>query len=511
MADAGRLVTATRLRDMVICERLVHNDLHGDPSARDPASGFVEMLRELGLRHEARVVSGLDGEVVDLRAVPLADRAAATRSAMAGAADWILGGRLQTARVVGMPDLLRRHGGVWTAGDVKAGGALDADGRRPLLEYAVQVGCYAMALGELDLGDASRAFVIDGDGATVWYDLDAPWAKDGRPLAAMVAGLVAAAEGVRDGTVATRGALSAACKMCQWRTACTAELAAAGDLTLVAALGRSLREAIEPVAPDVAALAALDLGALARPGGRTAVPGVGLARLSRFRDRARLLCTPGARPYALRPLGLARATREFHLDVESVPDRGGTHVYLHGVLERTLDGAPDRFHAFFDEDAAAGGVGERRAFAGAMALLASDPAAPVYYYSRYERTCYRELQRRYPDACSADDVEALFDPARSVDLLSDVVMPMTEWPCRDLSIKTLAKFLGFAWRDADASGAASITWFTEWARTRDAALLTRILEYNHDDVRASAVLLDGLIALPVRKGPEWPPVQPPAM
>ncbi|MEB3067502.1 hypothetical protein, partial [Parvimonas micra] len=83
---------------------------------------------------------------------------------------------------------------------------------------------------------------------------------------------------------------------------------------------------------------------------------------------------------------------------------------------RTLDGAPDRFHAFLDEDAAAGGEGERLAFAGAMALLASDPAAPVYYYSRYERTCYRELQRRYPDVCSESDVELLFDPARAVDL-----------------------------------------------------------------------------------------------
>jgi len=32
-------------------------------------------------------------------------------------------------------------------------------------------------------------------------------------------------------------------------------------------------------------------------------------------------------------------------------------------------------------------------------------------------------------------------------LYNDVVKKVTEWPTRDYSIKTLAKFLGFNWRD----------------------------------------------------------------
>ena len=493
-------ISATALRDLVVCERQLHNDLHGDHAARDPGSAFVALLRQRGIAHEAEVLAGLSGQVVDLRATPLESRAAATVQAMASGADWILGGRLETDRTVGMPDLLHREAGACLAGDVKAGGALEADGRRPLLEYAVQVGCYAAALGELGIGDPTRAFVIDGSGDVVWYDLQAQWEHGGRSITTIVSDLVSRAEGIRDGTAEARGALSANCKMCQWKSVCTAELEAAGDLTLVAALGRSLRDAIEPVAPDVGALAALNLALVARPGGRTSIPGVGLGRLARFRERARLLVTPGAQPYAMRDLGLARAPREFHLDIESVPDRAGTHVYLHGVLERTLDGAPDVFHAFLVED----GVTERDAFAGAMTLLASDPAAPVYYYSRYERTCYRELWRRYPDVCGEAEIEALFDPARSVDLLSEVVMPSTEWPLRDLSIKTLARHLGFSWRDAQAGGAASIEWYVRWRETGDPALRARILDYNDDDVRASAVLLDGLIALPVRDCAPWP-------
>ena len=34
----------------------------------------------------------------------------------------------------------------------------------------------------------------------------------------------------------------------------------------------------------------------------------------------------------------------------------------------------------------------------------------IYYYSKYERTLYRKLQAKYPDVCSANDIEELFDP-----------------------------------------------------------------------------------------------------
>jgi predicted RecB family nuclease len=69
------------------------------------------------------------------------------------------------------------------------------------------------------------------------------------------------------------------------------------------------------------------------------------------------------------------------------------------------------------------------------------------------------------------------------------------WPTRDHSIKTLAKGLGFKWRDDNPSGAASIEWFDQWVRTGDPAIRQRILDYNEDDCRATRVLLDGIRGL----------------
>ena len=82
-----------------------------------------------------------------------------------------------------------------------------------------------------------------------------------------------------------------------------------------------------------------------------------------------------------------------------------------------------------------------------------------------------------------------------MDLYFDMVLPATEWPTRDYSIKTLAKFLGFQWRDTHPSGTASIEWFHRWVESGDLVIRQRILDYNEDDCRATRVLLDGVRAM----------------
>jgi hypothetical protein len=63
------------------------------------------------------------------------------------------------------------------------------------------------------------------------------------------------------------------------------------------------------------------------------------------------------------------------------------------------------------------------------------------------------------------------------------------------TIKTLAKYLGFTWRDSHPSGAASVEWFDRWCRERKPEIRQRILDYNEDDCRATRVLLDGIRSL----------------
>jgi len=68
-----------------------------------------------------------------------------------------------------------------------------------------------------------------------------------------------------------------------------------------------------------------------------------------------------------------------------------------------------------------------------------------------------------------------------------------------LGIKKVAPQFGFDWRDEDPGGLQSQLWLIE-ARGSDAPVVreaarTRILEYNEDDVRATAAVRAGMRAL----------------
>jgi predicted RecB family nuclease len=198
------------------------------------------------------------------------------------------------------------------------------------------------------------------------------------------------------------------------------------------------------------------------------------------------------KPYLTAPLALPHADIEVFFDIETDPLRD--ICYLHGFIERRGgDDANEEYAAFFADEATP--AAEEEAFAGAVAYLRDRPAAIVYYYSKYERTIWRKLREKYPRVCTEAEVEALFNPIRSVDLYHDVVQKRIEWPTRDRSIKTLAKYLGFVWRDTNPSGTASLEWFDRWVTSRDCAIRQRILDYNEDDCRATRVLRDGIVAL----------------
>ena len=243
--------------------------------------------------------------------------------------------------------------------------------------------------------------------------------------------------------------------------------------------------------PTIAALAAINPEGFIK-GKKTVFPGMGAERFRQLQARAIMLKGSPPNPYLREPVTLDVYPVELFFDVEVDPLRD--ICYLHGFVERhNGDNTTETFVPFLAEEPTL--QAERESFTAAFDYLAAHADAGIYYYSKYERTIYRRLQQKYPDICTPEDVERLFEPPRAVDLYGDVVLKATEWPTRDHSIKTLAKYLGFAWRDPHPSGAASVEWFDRWCRERKPEIRRRILEYNEDDCRATRVLLDGIRSL----------------
>ncbi len=489
------MISATQIYDYVHCPHRVALDVFGERTLRDEPNPFVELLWEQGVEHEGNIVASL-AITADMSRVAKADRERETLAAMQRREPLIYSGRLTSGDLVGEPDLLELRGGGYIPGDIKSGSGFEGDESDGKLKkhYAVQLAHYVLILDRIGMGDGSReAFVIDRQGIRVPYCLMEPqgirntqtWWEYYQQSLSEVRAIV-------QQTQSSMGALSAMCKLCHWYSYCKQELVAQDDLTLIAELGRTKRDAMFHTISSVHAFAGCDPASFIQ-GKKTVFTGIGADALLKFHARAELLSTPGAAAYLKEPVHLPIARNEVYFDIETDPMRDV--VYLHGFVERLhCQPVTARFIPFF-----ADGIDpaqEEAAFGQAWGYLQSRvPDSTIYYYSKYERTAYKKLAEKYPDVCSVADVEDLFALPAMIDLYFDVVKKSTEWPTYDQSIKTLAQYLGFRWRDTHPSGAASIEWYHRWIESGDPAIKQRILDYNEDDCLATGVVVDGIRGL----------------
>ncbi|MHB8147568.1 MAG: TM0106 family RecB-like putative nuclease [Vulcanimicrobiaceae bacterium] len=421
----------------------------------------------------------------------------ATLEAMRRGQPLIYGGRISSGELLGEPDLLRCEGGKYVPGDIKSGAGEEGsteESKRPKKHYAVQLALYVDVLERMGFSDGQRrAFVWDIHGEEVPYDFVAPKGpKTPDSLWGDYQACLQIARGIISGIRNPGAAYHGECKHCVWYSACIQDLEAKDDLTLLPGLGRKMREPFLDYVANSRELAAASVERFLDPKGKSILRGVGPDSIVKFYARAKLRMSRGA-PYLKAAVTLPRTNVELFFDIETDPM--SDHCYLHGfVVRRGESNESEQYFGFFapTPDAA----GEREAFTAAWDFIRKSMPCVIYIYSKYERTWWRCLQQKYPDVCSAAEIEALFADDVTVDLLQ-IVQSSTEWPTRDHSIKTLAGYLGFSWRDSHPSGAASIEWYDRY-RSGEEAAKPRILDYNEDDCRSMRVLLDGIRALDVR-------------
>jgi len=65
----------------------------------------------------------------------------------------------------------------------------------------------------------------------------------------------------------------------------------------------------------------------------------------------------------------------------------------------------------------------------------------------------------------------------------------------------VARHLGFAWTEPDASGLQSLVWRAAWEQTGEEALKQKLLRYNLEDCSALRLVTDALFALGAGQGP----------
>ncbi len=493
----NRPITASMLYNLAQCPHRLFLDVHEDPAKRDPESRFVQLLWEKGTAYEKEVIDGLRITFSDFSAFEDDVREQLTKEAMARGDGLIYGGRIRFHDLLGEPDLLLRMEKGYAAGDIKSGsglkeGAENQPGHRPKKHYALQLSLYTDILERMGVSAGRHPFIWDIHGRKIYYDLDIQLGCTGGTLWKLYQDSLEHARRIVSLNETTLPAYSSStCKLCHWNSLCKQQLRTLDDLTLIPELGRKRRDAMYPRIKSVKQFALTDPATL-MSGSKTVFEGVNPGTLKKFHARACLIANAQARPLIKKPPHLPDSDKELFFDIETDPMRD--ICYLHGFVERTgQDRSTEQYRAFLaetpDQD------GERQAFASAWEYVRSSFPCTLFFYSRYEHTWWRRLQKRYPDIASEQQIKEMFDPRIAVDLYYGVVVPCTEWPTMDHSIKTLATFLGFGWRDQSPSGADSIEWYHRWIETGDPDIKQRILEYNEDDCTATRVVLDGIRSL----------------
>jgi predicted RecB family nuclease len=129
----------------------------------------------------------------------------------------------------------------------------------------------------------------------------------------------------------------------------------------------------------------------------------------------------------------------------------------------------------------------------------------VYHYTHHEVSSFRELARRhkgYPGVPTMEELNELMDSKEFVDLYP-ILSQQLIWPTESVTLKDVAKWIRFSWRDTDPGGGNSLAWFADAVGDGPEAKENqqRLLEYNDDDCHAQAAIRDWLTMLGESRAP----------
>ena len=264
------------------------------------------------------------------------------------------------------------------------------------------------------------------------------------------------------------------CSLCHWHGYCHNHAKSQQHLSLVPGITPKRYESLLEMGLD-----SLESIAAANPSYMAEKIGKEIAIQLHQQARSLLLNTPLIRTnYNLQNNHhLLPHAMEFYFDIEAEPDRNLD--YLLGILAIDRVNNREEFYPFLAEDIDQ----EEKIWHEFLELVLAHPNVPIFHFSDYEVDTIKRLAALYNT------------PYRQTKALLNRCVDVHQWvthsvilPVESYSLKSLANWLGFEWREAKAGGDQCVCWYDNWLRTQDSALLDAILSYNEDDCYATYYL-----------------------
>lgn len=473
------LVTDSLLMDYKRCQRRAFLNQYGDPFERRPERDFLLKLRQESFKHIQDILENQfpDYQEPQTAIDDWAGRVAETTAMMAAGVSCIYRGFLAhriTAsgdrgelQLLAHPHLLVKTAGRSRWGDWQYMPITIQLGRRPKPEYKILAAFYAQLLA-VQQGQLPTVKIILRRQNMYGVDLDEWLPRFHQTLTDCVQTLMHQAE---PEVFISRQR----CSLCHWYDHCYAIAQAQQHLSLVPGVTPSRYESLQTVGVmTIPSLAQLQAGQVAELMGPTIADQLQKQALAILEKRP--ILKPGDRYFPL-----SQAPVELYFDIEAEPERNLDYLLGVIVVDRRL--GTEEFHGFLAQTPEQ----EEAIWYRFIELVQSYPLAPIYHFAEYERETIKRLAKLYGTPQSLRD-QLL---SQCIDLHHHVVNQVI-CPVESYSLKSLASWLGFQWRDPMASGDQSVCWYDNWLTSGDRQFLDLILRYNEDDCRATLILKNWL-------------------
>ncbi|MGF1601693.1 MAG: TM0106 family RecB-like putative nuclease [Thermosynechococcaceae cyanobacterium] len=472
------LLTARQLLSFQRCQRQTYLDTFGDLQQKADPSDFLTKLRQDRAQHQQEFLANYTWEKPSYPPRDWSAGAQATLDLMQRGVEQIHRGILKVTTepdltLVAIPDLLTKVPGDSFLGDWQYVPTSIQLSKRPKLEYQLLATFQALVLADCQGAWPETAYLYLRERG--WYTVDLE--KNRPKLAALMTDLIAL---LREGTEPEAFIVNNRCSLCGWYDSCYTTAKSQQHLSLIPGITPSRYPMLQAhnlnTAEDIAALTPASLQALTGFGKEVATKMVHQAQAFVHHQPIAI----ATHPPGYEPL-LPTAPVELYFDIEAEPSLN--LAYLHGVLVINHETQDQTFYPLLAEAP----EGEQQVWEQFLDLVQRYPDAPIFHFCAYEVQTVERLARLYNTPMPL--IESLLE--RFVDLHIWVTKTAV-LPIESYTLKLIARWIGFEWRNSEANGAQSIYWYSQWLETCDRTFLDTIVHYNEDDCRATYYVRDWL-------------------
>jgi len=447
-------ITGRTVYDYVIAPFMVWCDYFAPDEERDQVNPYMHMLTHRGKSKKeeflkARGVSRLSFDSLETGFDLAMQEAFAGRELIANAPLFFL-----DENVAIVCDMLRRDDTQQSVfGDYHYNIVDVKNAKRMKHAYMVRGAFYTYVLGRIQQVMPKKFVLVNSEGVEFEY----AFADFEQEVKRIITGI----REIQDGKP-----VSPTAKSCRWPWAeyCKKRAVQSSDVSIVPMVGPVVKRALNAQGiVTVEQLASQDI-ALDMPEDRVAM--MKKHAQAYVENKPQILSVPK----------LPKNRVEVFIDIEATDEfeRGDEMFKIDFLIGVAVGG--EQYRSFVARDLRA----EDEVYRGFFDFLKGLGACVLYHYGPFERMHIRAAMTRLNVQCDVHFVDVL-----------SLIRKHTAFPTISQSLKDIANYLGFEWRD-ETDAQETIVLYLRYLEEKDEQLLDRIMRYNEDDVRATKIVKEFL-------------------